>query len=153
MKKAIQIFDVNRDLLEAWGVTEELTWANSFKHLIGSALVVDDELPQGYAVMTASEFVAKYVWTSNFGTLGWSDIDLYTHSTVAVEPDYIFILWNMNADSWSGGRSMKTIHKTLEGAIAEIPDNIRQDSLKRDQDDDYVVNYTYMAVEKRYLKD
>lgn len=72
--KAIQIFEVNKKLLEQWGEKEELTWANSFGDLIGSALVVDEALPQGYAVKTASDFCREYVWVSNFGTEGWSDI-------------------------------------------------------------------------------
>ena len=72
--KAIQIFAINKDLLEAWGESEELTWENSFKNLIGSVLVVDDYFPQGYACQTHDTFYETYTWASNFGTRGWSEI-------------------------------------------------------------------------------
>lgn len=153
--KAIQIIDVNRELLNAWGEKEELTWTNSFGSLVGSVLVVDDNLPQGYGVRTNTTFLDDYRWASNFGTKGWSDIKRVSDMDAESEPEeeFIFILWNTNADSWIGGRSMKSIHKTLDGAVEEIPAGIRTKGLKRDPDDMYVVNYSYMAVEKRALKD
>jgi hypothetical protein len=154
--KAIQIFDVNRELLETWGESEELTWGNSFGELVGSALVVDDKFPQGYSVMSASHFVSQYVWESNFGTYGWSEIKRV--SDVDTEPELkpeecIYIVWDMNADSWTGSRTMQSIHKTLDGAIQAIPERIRKETNKRDLYEPYVANYTYLAVEKRILED
>lgn len=153
--KAIQIFDVNRELIEAWGVSEELTWTNSFRSLVGNVLVVDDNLPQGYAVKEPSDFLDEYLWWSNFGTHGWSEIKRVSDLAIDGEPEheeFIYIVWDMHADSWSGSRTMKSIHKSLDGAIQEIPENLRTDSLKRELVDPYVANYTYRAVEKRALK-
>lgn len=153
--RAIQIFDMNRELIEAWGEKEELTWANSFSFVVGSVLVVDDNLPQGYAVKTHSVFLDEYLWWTNFGTKGWSEIKKKSDVDVAddPEPESIYIVWDKNADSWSGVRTMKTIHKTLEGAIEAIPENLRTESMKRETDETYVAHFTYYAVEKRALQD
>lgn len=153
--KAIQIFDVNRELIEAWGEKEELTWDNSFGFVLGSVLVVDDDLPQGYAVKTNSRFDDEYMWKTNFGTYGWSEIERVADVADVREPDpeFIYIVWDMNAESWVGSKTMTTIHKTLDGAIQAIPENLRGDEMKRDAYDPYVANYGYYAVEKRPLKD
>lgn len=66
--------------------------------------------------------------------------------------DKIYIRWDMNADSWSGIRTMLSIHKTLEGAIAAVPENIRT-KMERPGNDRYAKNYTYEAIEERMLEE
>lgn len=63
----------------------------------------------------------------------------------------IFLLWDMNADSWTGIRTLLSIHQTLDGALEEIPDEIKKESNNRGADDRYVVNFTYLAIEKRMV--
>jgi len=118
--RAIQIFDVNRELIEAWGEKEELTWANSFGSLVGSVLVVDDALPQGYAVKTASGFINEYLWWTNYGTLGWSDIkrvsdmEAERESVLEEEPSYLAFA---RANVKNGESSSPTIVRELLARI------------------------------------
>ena len=62
----------------------------------------------------------------------------------------IYIRWDMNADSWAGTRTILSIHQTLEGAIAAVPENIRT-KMERPATDRYVKNYTYEAIEEREI--
>ena len=62
----------------------------------------------------------------------------------------IYIRWDMNADSWTGTRTLLSIHQTLEGAIAAVPENIRT-KMERPATDRYVKNYTYEAIEEREI--
>jgi hypothetical protein len=73
--KAILIDKQNKELLDAWGESEELTWENSFAFVRRCVLVVDDTLPQGYMTYTLSNFYGEYRWKDNFGTVGWSTIE------------------------------------------------------------------------------
>lgn len=64
----------------------------------------------------------------------------------------IFIVWDMNADSWSGRITMKSLHQTLEGAEAMIPDSLKKGPYDRTRPDDhYIKHYTYFAIEKRLI--
>lgn len=68
----------------------------------------------------------------------------------------IYIVWDMNADSWSGRTTMISIHESLEGAHAKILSEMKTteeklQELKRDLYVNYVENFTYMAIEKRTL--
>jgi len=67
----------------------------------------------------------------------------------------VFIRWNMNADSWSGTRTMIDIHKTLEGAIAAVDDDIKKAPYIRplSENDKYVANFTYEAISEENLLD
>jgi hypothetical protein len=64
----------------------------------------------------------------------------------------VFIVWNMNADSWNGTRTLYSIHTTIEGARRAIPggnlDKYKQETMP---DNRYVENYTYFAIEKTYV--
>lgn len=146
--KAIMIDPVNKELLNTWGESEELTWENSFKDLIRAVLVVDETIPQGYSVMRLTDFYDKYQWKTNMGTYGWSEINTQEE----VPMPNIYILWDMNADSWTGSKFMKSIHATLDGAINAIPENLRKEKMKRDLYPPYVANYGYFAVEERQLE-
>lgn len=152
--KAIQIFEVNRELIEDWGVSEELTWANAFGSLVGNVLVIDDNLPQGYAVKEPSVFLDEYLWWTNFGTHGWSEVKRVSDMDVGSDPEperFIYIVWDMNLQGYYP--TMKTIHKTLDGAIQAIPESIRNDNrMKQDLCPPYVANYTYLAIEERILE-
>ena len=66
--------------------------------------------------------------------------------------DKIYIRWDMNAGSWSGRGTMLSIHKTLEGAIAAVPEIMRT-KMERPGNDRYVKNYTYEAIEERMLEE
>jgi hypothetical protein len=70
--------------------------------------------------------------------------------------DEVYILWDMHADSWNGTRTMISIHKTLEGADKAALKEIKTSSLdqfKREAHGSYVLNYTYLAIEKITLGD
>ena len=62
----------------------------------------------------------------------------------------IYIRWDMNADSWMGTRTLLSIHQTLEGAIAAVPENIRT-KMELPATDRYVKNYRYVAIEEREI--
>ena len=77
----------------------------------------------------------------------------------ALPPLKIYIRWDMNADSWSGTRTIRSIHQTLEGAIAAVPENMRT-KMERPVEDRgdipnnfpvYVKNYTYEAIEEKEI--
>lgn len=146
--KAILIDKQNKELLDAWGESEELTWENSFAFVRRCVLVVDDTLPQGYMTYTLSNFYDEYRWKDNFGTVGWSTIERITKDEVPAQK--IYIVWDMNADSWSGSRFMKTIHATLDGAIEAVPEFAKQYDRKAEAP--YVKNYAYFAIEERELE-
>jgi len=64
-----------------------------------------------------------------------------------IQPVDIYIVWSINADSYIGTPFPKSYHQTLEGAIAEIPENIR--SLESEYiSDTYVKYYSYRAISK-----
>lgn len=65
-----------------------------------------------------------------------------------LEENVVYIRWDAHADSWTGQRSMLSVHKTLEGAIAAMPESIRKKEYKRDLFANYVANYTYEVVER-----
>ena len=65
-----------------------------------------------------------------------------------LQDGFVYIRWDMNAESWSGQRIFRSIHSTLEGAIAAIPESIRKVNMKRPLYAEYVANYTYEAIEK-----
>ena len=121
MMKAIQIVDVNKDLLETWGETEELTWENSFKDIVGTVLVVDDALEQGYTVRTNTQFVQEYEWTRNFGTRGWSLIRRKDEPVSdQKEPNStVYILWDRSAVR----PKIASIHQSFDGAHTKLTNN------------------------------
>lgn len=67
----------------------------------------------------------------------------------------IYILWDMNADSRSGKRTLMSIHGSLEGARerlkSEYPNIFMSDALHAEPYDNYVKNYTYFTIEEREL--
>jgi hypothetical protein len=75
--------------------------------------------------------------------------ELFPPAPQPLEPIDIYIVWDMQADSWSGSRFVKSMHQTLEGAEASIPASIKQAPYIREPDDTYIKNYTYVAIEKR----
>lgn len=64
---------------------------------------------------------------------------------------FIFIVWDMNADSWSGRITMQSLHQTLEGALETIPENLKTPTYDRTESsrNHYEKNFTYLAIEKR----
>lgn len=84
--------------------------------------------------------LADYIWDLNF-------------QIAKLEEGVVYIRWDMDAESYSGRRTFLSVHKTLEGAIAAISENIRKDAYKRDPYANYVANYTYEAIEKIKLGD
>ena len=75
-------------------------------------------------------------------------------------PIKIYIRWEMPAESWSGQTAILSIHQTLEGALAAMPDDIKKDSLDRTEPKEeaipgwpyYIKNYTYEAIEEREVE-
>lgn len=67
----------------------------------------------------------------------------------------IYIRWDANADSWIGQARILSIHRTLEGAMEAIPDNLKTKELERIVDknfrDGIVYHCTYMYIEKRTI--
>lgn len=58
----------------------------------------------------------------------------------------VYIVWAIDADSWTGRKTLLSIHQTIGGAEGIIPE--REKKLER-APGEYVKNYTYYAIEKR----
>lgn len=63
---------------------------------------------------------------------------------------HVFVVYDMQANSWSGKTTMESIHETLEGAIASLPDWCKK--MQRDLYGDWVANFTYFAVKRVRLE-
>lgn len=64
---------------------------------------------------------------------------------------YVFGRMDMHGDSWAGNPpTLLSLHETIEGAIAAVPENLR--SISGNIYDDYVVNYHYQTIKKIWLQ-
>lgn len=107
--KAIIIGEGTKDTLNAWGVSEELTWSNSFSKITGNILVIDDQLPQGYMVRTTEQFYHEYMWVKYAGWDDWAPIRRIGTDVMNVEPE-------------TYSEKAKERHAALSAAIDELPE-------------------------------
>lgn len=83
------------------------------------------------------------------GLLAPEEAELLRRELVAefdVNRPYIYLVWNINADSYNGFTTLGSIHQTLSGAIATIPENMK--NLERPSER-YVRDYVYRAIERK----
>jgi len=62
--------------------------------------------------------------------------------------DFVYAVYDMNADSWVGSITLKSLHATEDSAVAAIPDSLKKDSYIRAPHGDFVRDFTYEAVRK-----
>ena len=62
----------------------------------------------------------------------------------------VYVLWDMNANDYSGIRDLKGIFATRELAQKAVPE--RYQAYKVEATGNYVDNYTYYAIEEIYLQ-
>lgn len=60
---------------------------------------------------------------------------------------YVYLLWNMHADSWTGTRTLQGVFETEEAAVEALP----HDLYEGEAYGDYTRNFHYFAIEKRKL--
>ena len=65
-------------------------------------------------------------------------------------PTVVYILWSLDANSWNAVRQVKAIYQTLEGAIADVPDNIKKLE-EKPSNERYLKNYRYLMIEEYTL--
>lgn len=71
----------------------------------------------------------------------------------AIADEYVYVRMDMHADSWAGpAPTPLSYHRTLAGAIAAIPENIRTAYGAYPAHGDYVVSFAYEAVKKVRLE-
>lgn len=104
-----------------------------------------------YPLPMAGEVWAKVTEDMKPSQIAFLRTEMIKAAGSALPPLKIYIRWDMNADSWTGTRTMLSIHQTLDGAITAVPKNIRNDVLERPANDHYVKNYTYEAIEEREI--
>jgi len=62
--------------------------------------------------------------------------------------DFVYAVYDIDADSWTGTIHLKSLHATEESAVAAIPDSLKKESLIRKPHGDFVRDFTYEAVRK-----
>lgn len=62
----------------------------------------------------------------------------------------VYVLWDMNANDYSGIRDLKGIFATRKLAQESVPEQYRMH--KVEATGNYVDNYTYYAIEEIYLQ-
>lgn len=74
-----------------------------------------------------------------------------TRDQIEIEPIEIFVVMNVEADSWSGRSTPSSYHLTLEGAEAAIPERFKTASFDRTasygEKYGHVKNYTYFTID------
>lgn len=63
-------------------------------------------------------------------------------------PEEIYILWDYDADSWDSRRMFKSVHRTLEGAVAAVAPELRKLERPPTTPDRDVKDYVYAYITK-----
>lgn len=63
---------------------------------------------------------------------------------------HVYVVYNMQADSWNGTPFVVSTHHTLEGAEMAIPENCKK--LEREPFGDWIKHYSYFGIKKVEVK-
>jgi hypothetical protein len=73
------------------------------------------------------------------------------------KPIDLYVVWDTDVNSWNGVRSIRSMHQTLKGALAVIPDTPQKRRIIDEQKDRpenwsrYVYDFEGLAIEKRTI--